>query len=134
MMFDFAARIGSLPDERRLSFYEGLAHNLTIAVRAIWSDNGITDAEKVDRMKSVNEILHRVTAKVWHVRLKLDWTEVDFAVDIQHRVSQNPEIAGYVGWAIEASFRVASFDRAQHEPDTPDGTLQCACPDSDCGR
>jgi hypothetical protein len=41
-------RVANLPDERRLHFYEVLAHNLTVAIRCIWSDDSIDDHEKVD--------------------------------------------------------------------------------------
>ena len=111
MEFDYATRIGGLTDERRLHFYELLAHNLTVAVRAVWSDESLGDAEKVDRMKWINEILHRVTAKVRVLRLKThEWTEADFAADVRHWVSQNRAIAGDVGWAIKSSYRTAAPD------------------------
>jgi hypothetical protein len=66
----FAEQMGKLSDEQRLHYYEVLAHNLTVAMRCIWSDEQIGDAEKVDRMKWVNEILHSVTAKVYVLRLR----------------------------------------------------------------
>jgi len=75
----FAEQIGKLSDEQRLHFYEMLAHNLTVGIRGIWSDERIDDTEKVDRMKWVNEILHSVTARVYVLRLKThEWTEEDF--------------------------------------------------------
>jgi hypothetical protein len=74
----FAKRMRELSHEQRLHYYEILAHNLTVAVRGIWSDEQTDDAEKVDRMKWMNELLHRVTAKVYVLRLKTHvWTEED---------------------------------------------------------
>ena len=53
----FAEEMAKLSEEQRLHFYEVLAYNLTVAVRGVWSDNALTDAEKVERMKWVNELL-----------------------------------------------------------------------------
>jgi hypothetical protein len=90
----FAESIGSLGHEQRLHFYEVLAHNLTVAVRGIWSDPRITDAEKVERMKWVNEVLHRVTAKVYVLRLRThEWTEADFEGMIVGYIQSHPNIA-----------------------------------------
>jgi hypothetical protein len=47
----FAELIENLTTEQRLHFYEVLAHNLTVAVRGIWSDAASGDADKVERMK-----------------------------------------------------------------------------------
>ena len=57
MAFDYPNTIGSFAQDERLMFYELFAHNLTLIIREISSDVGITDAEKVDRIKCVNEIL-----------------------------------------------------------------------------
>jgi hypothetical protein len=55
----FADNTMKLSEEQRLHFYEVLAHNLTVAVRGVWSDSETSDAEKVERMKWVNEVLSR---------------------------------------------------------------------------
>jgi hypothetical protein len=100
----FTEQMGKLTEEERLHYYEVLAHNLTVAVRGIWSDEQISDAEKVDRMKWVNEILHRVTAKVYVLRLKThEWTEEDFESLILEYVAAHPGIAGEIGWAVKAT-------------------------------
>jgi hypothetical protein len=104
--FDYAKRIGELPHEQRLHFYEVLAHNLTVAVRCVWSDERISDAGKVDQLKWINEILHRVTAKVYVLRLRThEWTETDFADIIRDYIKLNPVIAGLVGWAVTSTYK-----------------------------
>jgi hypothetical protein len=101
--------MGKLSDEQRLHYYEVLAQNLTIAIRGIWSDQQISDAEKVDRMKWVNEILHRVTAKVYVLRLKThEWTEEDFESLILEYVASHPGIAEEVGKAVRRSYRTVA--------------------------
>jgi hypothetical protein len=75
----FAERMALLAEEQRLHFSEVPAHNLTVAIRGVWSDEHLSDAEKVERIKWINEILHRATAKVYVLRLKThEWTEEDF--------------------------------------------------------
>ncbi len=102
----FAKRVAGLTGEQRLHFYEVLAHNLTVAIRGIWSDESISDTEKVERMKWVNEILHGATAKVWVLRIKLhEWTEEDFVSDIIHYVNLNSGIVGEVSAAVHRSFQ-----------------------------
>jgi hypothetical protein len=105
----FAEQIGKLSDEQRLHYYEVLAHNLTVAIRGIWSDEQIDDAEKVDRMKWVNEILHRVTAKVYVLRLKThEWTEEDFESLILGSIASHPGIAEEVGKAVRRSYQTVA--------------------------
>jgi hypothetical protein len=102
----YAEQMGKLTEEQRPHYYEVLAHNLTVGMRGIWSDEQISDAEKVDRMKWVNEILHRVTAKVYVLRLKThEWTEEDFERLILDYVAAHPGIAGEVGWAVKFTYR-----------------------------
>jgi hypothetical protein len=99
----FAEQMGKLLAEQRLH-YEVLAHNLTVGIRGIWSDEQIDDAEKVDRMKWVNEILHRVTAKVYVLRLKTHvWTEEGFESLILGYIATHPGIAEEVGKAVRCS-------------------------------
>jgi hypothetical protein len=105
MAFDYPEAIGSLNSEQRLRFYEVFAHNLTVCTRVIWSDENISDAEKVDRIKWVNEILHRITNKVGVLRLNLhEWTESDTWEMIQFSIEQNKNISGDIGWAIKSSY------------------------------
>jgi hypothetical protein len=100
---------GRLTAEQRLHFYEVLAHNLTVAVRGIWSDASLADGEKVERMRWVNEILHRVTAKVYVLRLKThEWTEADFEDLLLDYCRSHPGIAPEVGRAVRRSYRAVA--------------------------
>jgi hypothetical protein len=106
---EFVRQMASLNDEQRLHFYEVLAHNLTVAIRSIWSDESITADEKVERIKWVNEILHSSTAKVWVLRLKThEWTEEDFGSGIAHYIALNPGIATEVSSAVSRSYRAVA--------------------------
>ena len=105
MNFDYIKLIGELSDEERLQFYEYLAHNLTVSVRAIWSDAGLTDGEKVENLKWLNEIMHRVTMKSALLRThKNTFSESDSWEDIQHWVSRSSDIEPHVEWALKFSY------------------------------
>src|SRR4030095_718505 len=93
MDFDFPNLIGALSEEERISFYEVLAHNLTVSVRGIWSNDHLTDGQKVERLKWVNEIMHRVVMKSALLRVrKNQFTESDSWENIKHFVSLSPQI------------------------------------------
>ena len=105
MNFDYPQLIGNLSDEERLRFYEILAHNLTVSVRAIWSDDELSDAQKVEYLKWVNEIMHGVVQKCAALRLGRNrFSEEDSWETIKHWVSLNPGIGGHVWWAVKASY------------------------------
>jgi hypothetical protein len=103
----FIERMKVLTEEQRLHFYEVLAHNLTVAIRGVWSDASISDAEKIELIKWINEILHRATAKVYVLRLKThEWTEEDFGSLIRGFVDGHECIKEEVLAALNRSYRV----------------------------
>ena len=105
MSFNYQEAINGLNAEQRLHFYEVFAHNLTIAVRSIWSDGEVSDTDKVERLRLVNEIMHRVTSKVYVLRLNLhEWTEEDTWKMIEGYVAENKDIEPDVNAAIRFSY------------------------------
>ena len=105
MKFDFPKLIGELSEEERIRFYEILAHNLTVSVRGIWVDEQLTDREMVERMKWINEIMHRMVMKSAYLRMKRNtYSETDSWEDIKHWVAQCPELSTPVERAIERSY------------------------------
>jgi hypothetical protein len=106
MPFNYVEKVTALTQERRLRFYEQLACNLTISIRAVWSDAELSDAERVDRMKWINEIMHRVTAKISITRLNTrEWTDADMWEMIKGFVAQNNAIEGDVALAVLSSYQ-----------------------------
>jgi hypothetical protein len=72
-------QLKALNPEQRLHFFELLAHDLTVAIRAVWSEPALTAEDKVEAMKTINECLHRATARIWVERLRThEWTDEDF--------------------------------------------------------
>jgi hypothetical protein len=109
--FDYPATIGALDTEQRLLFYEALAHNLTVCVRAIWSNEETSAEQKVEQLKWLNEIMHRVTSKMRVLRLNLhEWTEADSWEDIKHWVALCPSIEGDVAWAVRTTYAMIKHE------------------------
>lgn len=82
--FNFVASISALRDEHRLRFYETLTHRLTIAIRVVRDDSTRSDADKVNAIHCIKEILHRVTSKIALIRRHLrEWTESDLWGEIR---------------------------------------------------
>ena len=61
-MTDFVAELVALSADVRRQVYARLWFELTIAARDIWSDDNYSDAQKLEGIKWINEIQHRV----WH--------------------------------------------------------------------
>lgn len=103
---NYAALVSAFSENEKVYFYERLAHNLTISCRGIWSNNELSDIEKVEQMKWLNEIQHRIISKISVTRLDLhEWKESDIIGMIAGYIQQAPEIGGEVGWAISASYK-----------------------------
>jgi hypothetical protein len=68
-----------LDEGQKLSFVELFAHELTICARWVWSENGLSESDQIQKMKAINEIQHRVISRIRSIRLKKDqWSEEDF--------------------------------------------------------
>jgi hypothetical protein len=103
---DYVAQVGSLPPESLIRFYEHFAHALTVSVRGVWSDEALNDVQKVEGMKWLNEIMHRVVLKSAALRLnRNELTEADTWAMILHYVSLCPEIEGHVAAAAISSYQ-----------------------------
>jgi hypothetical protein len=91
---------------RRRWFYEALAHNLTVCVRGVWSDEQLSDAQKVEQMKWLNEIQHRVTG---NLRASELWPDLEFFEGVlRARIDHCPPLRGHIGWAVKQSYEYAS--------------------------
>ena len=108
--FDYVKNIGALTLEQKRKFYVLFGHDLTVSVRAIWSDENYSDQEKIDGMKGINEIMHRLIFRIeeLHKIEKIEddsWTEKDFRQLIVDCCSDNTKVlSGNVGWAIKSSY------------------------------
>lgn len=107
MNFKFTETIADFNPQQRLYFYECFAHFLTVSMRGILFGEGIPDAERVDRAKWLNEIAHRITAKVFvHQKHHTKWAESDFWEMIKLNLDKNPLVEPDIKRALEWSFSV----------------------------
>jgi hypothetical protein len=105
MTFDYPELVGNLSEEERIRFYELFANNLTVNVRGIWSDDNLSDTQKVESMRWLNEIMAAVVQKSAALRSRRhSYSEEESWEAINHCVSQSPAIDESVEWAIEASY------------------------------
>ncbi len=106
-MTNYLNEMESLTEEERLPFYEHLAHNLTIAARDVWSSDDLP-AAKVEQLKWLNEIQHRVTAKIGVLRTRgQEWTERDSWGMIEDYVSHDRRNESRVLFAVERALETA---------------------------
>lgn len=107
-MNTYASRLEALSHEQKLVFYETLSHGLTVAVRMVWSDAALSDAEKVECMKHLNEIMHCLTAKSFVLRRGThEWTEHDVGATMQVWMNGCPAIRGLVASEVARVYRYA---------------------------
>ncbi|MEN7548166.1 hypothetical protein AAG747_09610 [Rapidithrix thailandica] len=86
-------------------FYHNLSINLTIAQRVVWSDDTITNEDKISRMKWINEIQHSVLniyLDIHNGRIIDD--KESLWHDIKLYVKEDKNIIEIVGYAIELSY------------------------------
>jgi hypothetical protein len=103
---DLLEQMNELNQWQRLDFYECLAHELTVAARDVWSSED-DDAEMIDELKWLNEIQHRVVAKIAILRKNQhEWTESDSYSDFQHWISQNERNRQRVTDSIRRALRI----------------------------
>ena len=110
---DLFEKVSLMDEVQRICFYESLAHSLTISIRSVWSDNDLSDKEKVDRMKWINEISHRVINRIVDLRYEHSaWSDLDMWEEIKHNVKQHEGIKGEVAAALKLSLqRVLEFEK-----------------------
>jgi hypothetical protein len=107
---EYISKLERLSAERRLHFFELLAHNLTVAVRAVWSEPSLSLEDQVDSLKKINECLHRVTARVWVQRLNThEWTDESFlGLLAEADASLHPKVRGSISVALATSYAVVA--------------------------
>ena len=99
-------KLNALSPDQKWTFLELLSHELTIRIRVIWSDEEISSGEKVDRIKWINEIHHRIPLRVMSLkREEDDWIGDYLGLDIDHWCSQNEAIRPLVTYALKSSIK-----------------------------
>ena len=104
---NYAEIVSAFSKEEKLRFYEALAHLLTVGCRAIWLNDHLSKDEMIDAMKWLNEIQHRVTAKIGVERREThEWKEADFISMMSDYARYHPIVGTQVAYAIEQSYAI----------------------------
>jgi len=101
-------RFGVWTDDQKLTFPEVLSHELTVAIRMVWSENDLPVQRRLEQIKWLNEIHHRVPMRARAIRKqKADWTGPDAGLGLEHRIDQDESIRPLVEYAVRRSIRCA---------------------------
>ncbi len=105
MNFNFVESIGALEKEQKTYFYELLAHFLTVPMRGILFMEGIPEDERIERAKWLNEIVHRITYKVFCVEKgRTDYSDEEIWNMILQNAEKHPKTLEDAVMAIESSY------------------------------
>lgn len=109
MPVDYVPLIAALSRSDKIRFYIVLARDLTIATRMIWADLHLSDAERVEQMKWVNEVQHRVINRLADLHGDYGtWTEQQVWDVIWQHLAQDRATAAHVRGALKRAYeRVA---------------------------
>ena len=107
MSFNYTEKIGALTSEQRIYFYQLLAHFLTVSMRGVLFFEGISDDERVERAKWLNEIAHRITNKIYVMNKRPDvkWTDAEIWEMIQMNTAKHPATEADVNLAVEMTYK-----------------------------
>lgn len=85
--------LASVPPAKQLAFCERLTFELTIVNRDIWSNDALSDVQKLNALKESNELLHRLWGIIWKLR-RGESEAFDGLVDnCSFYIRQAPELA-----------------------------------------
>jgi hypothetical protein len=103
-MSDLVAEIAALTSDQRQQIYLKLWNELTIAGRAIWSDPSYSDPQKLEGLKWLNEIQHRV----WNGYMQVPGYTPELLLSlINDHVRQADHIRGHVGTCFRRAINSA---------------------------
>ncbi len=102
---NYSKLISNLSREQKLNFYGSFAVNITIAIREIWADEEISNSEKIERMKWLNELQHRIISKISVERTQShEWKESDINSLILEIIKNCPGVSSDISWIIQTSY------------------------------
>jgi hypothetical protein len=85
---------GSLDKDKQQAIYTRFWFELTIGARAVWSDPLLGERDKLEGLKALNEIQHRL----WHAYTgSAGYTPELLAARIDEHVRQAEHVRGHVG-------------------------------------
>ena len=96
--------LAKLDCEQRRAVYERFLFELTISARAVWSDPELSNSEKLEGLKWINEIQHTVWGAA---RSPLEYEPANLSQGVRHCISQAVFLNGYIGYAWQEALSEA---------------------------
>ena len=101
MAINFEIDVGNLSNKRKIIFYSLSANYLTTCIRDILENQEIDSAEKLDQLKYINVVSHRLLNRLFDLQTESNsWNESDIWNMVKDAVKSKTEIRDYVGNAI----------------------------------
>jgi len=105
MQFDYATKISALSKEQKVRFHERFAFNLTVVARWVCRTEGATDAEKVERLSRLSEVLRHVISKIPDCRSdEPHYSEAHLALDIEFSIGSDDILNTFIERVVETSY------------------------------
>ena len=114
--------LSTLASPDKLRFLEELLFYFTISSRGIWSDETVSEFEKVEALKWLNELYHRI----WNIRFELQREESNDSItrlydSMKFFGEQSELLRVHLVPTTLGAFR--NFKSKRQEPDTPNSCL-----------
>ncbi|MCP4178771.1 MAG: hypothetical protein GY756_13480 [bacterium] len=102
---NFIELLSKFDENEKISFYMIFLHNLTIAIRSIWSNQDLTDKDKILQIKWVNEVIHNIISLISHIRSRTNsYTDEKVWEGIKHWASQNNNAASEIASSLKMTY------------------------------
>jgi hypothetical protein len=111
MRINFVDDISVLSKEQKKVFYILFSNNLTTSIRCVFSEKKLSESDKIECVKSINEISHRLLNRLFDLELNHNtWCEADVWGMIKNIVRLNKNIQSHVGNAISRAIKAIGSD------------------------
>jgi len=86
-MLKFARKTQQFTRDQKLLFYGALSHELTVFIRIIHSEHEMLEEHKLQKIGTVNRLLHATSGQICSLLAGKAWTEEDSEHDFNHWTS-----------------------------------------------
>lgn len=95
----FESALSQLHPERKIAILAILAHNITIGVRGIHSDQS-NSPDAIEKLYALNEVQHTITARLMNIASEQDKWQEDAFVNALFESARQGSCEGELIWAM----------------------------------
>ena len=112
MNIDFVRDVGALTTKEKNKFYFLFSNRLTTSIREIFADEKLSDIDKIEHVKLINEVIHRTLNRLFDLEFgSCSWSEADIWGMIKNIVRLKVEIKDHVSNAISGALSTLNETR-----------------------